>query len=221
MTTLHALIEEWPNECGVYVHELPGVFVGDESLAATLEVLPDTIEAHLSWLASHGFDVRPYAGADVEVSEERVAIEGRRGPLFEADRSIPSPDDIDQALSVAALARRDLIDLYRSVSDVRRDRSPATGGWSIAEHLRHIAEAEAYYADTLVESPLDGLPHDPIQAMHVSAEHADAILRTLSGDDHLRVARRDGEEWTTTKVLRRMTGHLREHYPWVRDIARS
>jgi hypothetical protein len=47
------------------------------------------------------------------------------------------------------------------------------------------------------------------------------FLRGLSPEDRVRVFTHEDEEWTAAKVLRRMTAHLREHYPWMVEIARD
>lgn len=218
---VRALVEEWPDEVSVYVHELPGVIATADTLAGALDLLPDATEAHLSWLASHGFDVRTYDGLEIEVAEQLAADDGGIGPLFELDRDPATRERVEQVLQIAALARRDLVDLYRSVSEHRRDRTPSTDEWSIAEHLRHVAEAEAWYADSLVDGEIGGLLHDPLDAMRAGAAHADGILRGLDDDDRARVVERAGARWTPTKVMRRMAGHLREHYPWVQELASS
>ncbi len=217
---VRALIEQWPDNVAIYIHELPGVIVAGDTVDAALERLPDGIEAHLSWLASHGFDVGPYAEVGIELAEQLEATHLAEGPLFEADREPSSPEQIDRTLQVAALARRDLVDVYRALSSVRRDAPLSAGDWSVAGHLRHIAEAEAWYADSLVLEPFGALPHDPLEAMRASAGYTDGTLRALSPADRARVFERGNQLWTANKVMRRMVGHLREHYPWVQELAR-
>lgn len=217
---VRALVEQWPDDVAIYVHELPGVIVAGDIPDEAINLLPQAVEAHLNWLAPHGFDVRPYAEMDIEVAEQLTASQSGEGPLFEADREPATAERVEQILRVAALARRDVLDLYRSVSKVRRD-GPAPGGdWSIADHLRHIAESEAWYADSLMPKPFGELPRDPLEAMRASASYADGILRSLSDADRDRVFHRSGQVWTAHKVMRRMAGHLREHYPWVQELAR-
>ena len=217
---VRALVEQWPDDVAIYVHELPGTIVAGDTPDEAMDLLADGVEAHLNWLARHGFDVRPYAGLDIEIAEQLTASQSGEGPLFEADCEPATPDQIEMALQVAALARRDLVDLYRSVSKVRRDGSLSGGDWSIADHLSHIAEAEAWYADSLAPEPFGDLPRDPLEAMRASASYADGILRSPSDADRERVFQRSGQTWTAHKVMRRMVGHLREHYPWVQELAR-
>jgi uncharacterized damage-inducible protein DinB len=216
---VRALVKQWPGGVLIYVHELPGVVVAGDFADDAIDRLADGVEAHLNWLAAHGFDMQPYLELEIEVAEQREASQSR-GLFFEADCEPASSDQIEQALQIAALARRDLVDLYRSVSNVRRDRPLSGDDWSIADHLRHIAEAEVWYASNLTSQQLGDLPHDPLEAMRASARYADGALRSLNGADRERVFQRSGQVWTAHKVMRRMVGHLREHYPWVRELAR-
>lgn len=217
---VRALVEQWPDDFAIYIHELPGVVVAGATLDEALQALADGVEAHLNWLGSHGFDLSLYTDLEIDVAEQLTANPVIEGPLFAADREPASTERIESALQVAALARRDLVDLYRSVSTVRRDASMSKGDWSIAGHLRHIAGAEAWYVEPLVAGQSADLPSDPVEAMRASASYADGVLRSLSDSGRVQVFERSGQEWTANKTTRRMAGHLREHYPWVRDLAR-
>jgi DNA-directed RNA polymerase specialized sigma24 family protein len=57
-------------------------------------------------------------------------------------------------------------------------------------------------------------------ALFDNAMDVELILRELTPEQRERVFLHDGEEWTAAKVLRRMSEHLREHYPWMREIAK-
>ena len=216
--TLRALIEVWPLEAGIYIHELPGVYASGPTTDAALEVLPDVVERHLAWLASHGFDIGD-APVEIAIAEEMPAVEGRYGPLFDADREPLTTDAGEQALQIAGLARRDLVDLYRAVSDVRRSWRPE-GGWSIADHLVHVAEMERFYLGSLPWCVDSRLPDDPVRALQASALLAESALREAPEASRSAVFTHAGERWTVAKVARRMAAHLREHLPWVQELAR-
>ena len=217
---LRALIEVWSGEAGIYIHELPGVYAAGSTTDDALLLLPDVVEQHLAWLASHGFDVGT-APVEIAIAEVLPAVDGRRGPLFDADREPATSRSIEQALQVARLARRDLIDVYRAVSEVRRSQASAPGTWSMAEHLLHVAEMERFYLNCLPWGPDALLPADPVRALQSSAQLADSTLHAVRDEQRDAVYPSNGEQWTLAKVLRRMTGHLREHLPWLREIARG
>lgn len=217
---VRALVEQWPHDVAIYIHELPGLIVAGATLEDALDVLPDGVEAHIYWLASHGFDVAPFAGVEIDVAEQLAASQAAEGPLFVADCEAATPQRIEATLQVAALARRDLVDLYRSVSIARRDGDTTNGDWSIADHLRHVAGSEVWYVDSLGNGLQHELPRDPLQAMKASASYADSRLRSLNDVERQRVFERSGQQWTASKAMRRMVGHLREHHPWVQGLAR-
>lgn len=218
---LRALVEVWPNETGIYINRLPGLHVAGDSEDSALGTLPDAVEHHLAWLASHGGLDMAGETVEIEIAEQLPALNGRYGPLFVADRVPVSDEDIERTLRVSALGRRDLIDLYRSVSPMRRNATPADGGWSIAVQLRHVAELELFYLSSISNKALPVLPDDPVQALQTSAAYAGRILAQVAQDRSVDVVERDGEAWTVAKVLRRMSAHIREHEPSVRRIARS
>jgi hypothetical protein len=122
---------------------------------------------------------------------------------------------------VASLARAALLSAYSNIPLDRRDIEPAPGEWSPRRQLSHVAGSEVWYADALVR-PGEGtqvdLPPDPVAALGISAAHIEAVLRSLSPEAAGHVIERDGEQWTAAKVIRRMVGHLREHY---QDLAAS
>ena len=47
------------------------------------------------------------------------------------------------------------------------------------------------------------------------------FLRELTPEQRTRVYVHREAEWTVTKVLRRMTEHVREHDPWMQAIVRQ
>ena len=47
----------------------------------------------------------------------------------------------------------------------------------------------------------------------------EAVLRGLTPEQRSRLYLHGEAEWTAAKTLRRMTKHLREHYPWMVEIA--
>jgi hypothetical protein len=218
---LSALIEAWPSETGIYIQQLPGLYASGPDEVAALDVLPDAVERHLSWLATHGAMDLPDEPLDIEIVERLAATDGRTGPLFAADRTVIDVAQRDRALTIAALGRRDLIDLYRSVSTMRRTTIPASGEWTIADHLHHVAERDLSCIAAFAAEPTPRLPEDPVHALQVSGTYVAQALQNMPETMLAAVVERDGELWTIAKTIRRMTAHIRDHEQWVRQIARS
>ena len=129
------------------------------------------------------------------------------------------------ALTVAATAHRLLAELYAGVSSAHRNRAVKPGEWSLAEHLQHVITAEAHYVGCLNEElpeepppiPDDQLPRTLIES---GMEH-ETFLRQLTAERRTHVYVHAEARWTAAKVLRRMTEHVRDHYPAMQTIARQ
>lgn len=219
--TYNALVEEWPGEYSVYFRELPGCVVSALTFEELDDKLPQGVADHLSWLARWGLADGSATQDSVVIAERVPAIpvkDDLAGPIFQADLAPVTVAEVDYALRVAELARAELMRHYSNMPFERREEPSAPGEWSTAEHLRHLAESEVWYVAVLERSG-EGisveLPPDPLAALDVSAAHADAVLQGLGEEDRSRVYERNGVQWTAAKVLRRLVGHLREHYPWV------
>jgi predicted RNase H-like HicB family nuclease len=223
----YALVEDWPAESMAFFRELPGCFSSAPTYEEAVKVAPEAISAFLKWSKENDLVlVEEYDGEiEVVVKEQLPAAIDEIGPLFKAD--LPPPDDteIEHALNVAAVARAALLELYDEVPEELRKRSTSPDAWSLTQHLHHILEAEAWYMSRLTEYPTatfgNALAPDLSMALFENAMDYELILRGLTSEVRERVFTHDGEDWTAAKVLRRMTGHLREHYPWMVEIARD
>jgi predicted RNase H-like HicB family nuclease len=222
-----ALVEEWPGESMIFFRELPGCFSSAPNYEEALKNLPAAISTYLNWLKRNDITIVEDDGSDISVvvKERLAAIDGQKGPRFEAD--LPPPDDleIDTALNVSAVARAELLEVYEGVPERDRDRKLQTGEWSLTQHLAHVVETEAWYASRLTHTPLANpgpdLQSDVSMALFDNAMDVELLLRELTAEQRGRLFLHNGEEWTAAKVLRRMVQHLREHYPWMREIARG
>ena len=223
----YALVEDWPGESLIFFRELPGCFSSAPTCEEALKNAPAAISTYLSWLKKNDITFVEDDGRDIAVTvkERLAAMDGQKGPRFEAD--LPPPDDveIDAALNVAAVARTELLELYEGVQERDRERVLYTGEWSLTQHLAHIVEAEAWYASRLMDAPPANpgpdLHFDVSMALFDNAMDVELLMSGLTPEQRGHVFLHGGEEWTAAKVLRRMVEHLREHYPWMRDIAKG
>ncbi len=225
----HALIEEWPSESMVYFRELPGCLSAASTSEAALQGAPTVVEDYFRWLKKNEIvlfekEVNPL---NVVLAERLKSIEPDSGPLFATDRAAPDDLEIDNALNVAATARALIIELVAEVPPHLYDQALTPGGWSLTDHLEHIMESETWYVSRLAEQPASEQPAQTMDADTISmkifenAMDFEIVLRNLTPEQRTRVFVHEGEEWTAAKVLRRMTGHLREHYPWMQELARQ
>lgn len=218
----NALVEQWPGETMIYFRQLPGCLFTAQTFEEAIAATPAAIARHIRWLKANELIEEIDNDISVVVTE-RIAAENK-GPRFEAELAPPNDEEIDMALNVAGMARAELLDLYESASAEQRDRIPAPGDWSITEHLRHIIESELWYVSRLSDSPrekpLSELSPEITVALFDVGMDSELALRNLSKEQRTRIFTHEGEEWTAAKVLRRLAGHLREHYPWVQELAR-
>ncbi|GAC1568804.1 MAG: hypothetical protein NVS3B14_19510 [Ktedonobacteraceae bacterium] len=219
-----ALIEESPAECMAYFRELPGCYCSRPALEEALQALPGAVADYLKWLKANDVTVLEDFDGQIEVvvTEHVAAENGVILLLFEADLAPPDDFEIDKALNVAAAARAALLELYEEVPPAQQTRKLSPQSWSLSEHMLHLLEAEGWYISRLNEHPVepasDAFPADIAMAFFDNAMDYELVLRALTPAQRQQIYTHDGEQWTAAKVLRRMTGHLREHYPWMAEI---
>lgn len=223
-----ALIEEWPGEFMAFFRELPGCFCSAATYEGVVRSAPAAIAEYLKWVKANDITVLDEFDGTIEVNiKERVAAKDEHtGPRFEADIAPPGDNEVDIALNVAASARAALLELYEDLAPEQQQRVLTPGSWSLAQHLQHLRESETWYISQLSDQP-DGVddsappPADLAMAFFEDAMDHELLLRHLTPEQRQRIFIHSGEEWTAAKVLRRMTEHLREHYPWMLEIARQ
>jgi predicted RNase H-like HicB family nuclease len=219
---LYALVEEWPHECLVSFRELPGCLSTAPTAEEAIQKAPEAIAEYLSWLKQNRIffleeEIDPFN----VVVKERVRAD-RVGPRFETELVAPTDREMANALTVAATARALLAKLYNEVNPAQRSYAVKPGEWSLTDHLDHILKAEAHYVGCLSDQPSETMlpvteTELPIKLIE-NGRNYETFLRRLTAEQRARVYVHGEAEWTVAKVLRRMTEHLRDHYPWMQDI---
>jgi hypothetical protein len=223
----NALIEEWPGESMAFFRELPGCYCAAPTYEALLKIIPASIADYLKWVKANDITVLDEFDGQVEVviKEHIMAANGTTGPRFEADLAPPDDIEIDKALNVAAAARAALLELYEQVSPTRQMHRLSPESWSLTEHMQHLLEAETEYVSRLQEHPIepasDTPPADLAMKFFDNAMDYELALRALTPEQRQHIYTHNDEQWTAAKVLRRMTEHLREHYPWMEEIVKD
>lgn len=223
----HALLEEWPGESIVFFRALPGCFSSAPTTEEALTAAPLAIEHYFRWLQENNVVILEEEIHPIEVvlRERLSSLDGSKGPFFEADRAAPGDQEIDNALNVAATARALIIEMVANVPERFYEQTPASGGWSLTQHLLHILETENWYISRLMDHPepeqfSSSMTTDEISMkIFENAMDSEIILRDLTPEQRSRVFVHEAESWTAAKVLRRMCQHLREHYPWMQEMA--
>lgn len=205
--------------------ELPGCYCSAATFEALRNIIPASIADYLKWAKANDITVLDEFDGQIEVGiKEHIVLENDSiGPLFEADLAPPDDIEIDKALNVAAAARAALLELYEQVSPAQQMHRLSPDSWSLTEHMQHLLESEAWYVSRLSEHPIepasDSAPADLAMKFFDNAMDHELALRALTPEQRQRIYyASNGGQWTAAKVLRRMTVHLREHYPWMEEI---
>ena len=230
----YALIEEWsdpesdpsdPDESLIFFRELPGCFVSAPTTPEALQKAPEVIADYIGWLQQQHLFEEEEDISSINLVVKEILRAKTIGPRFASDLSAPTDQELDHALRVAVAARAMLIGLYNDVLPADRSRAATPGEWSLTEHLEHLLKAEAYYVGCLSDQVPEALP--PVPEMELAIKLSEngrtyeTALRAFSVEQRSHLFVHGEAEWTLAKTLRRMTKHLREHYPWMQEIARQ
>jgi len=224
--------------CLAHIPDLPGCTVRAPSRAEALARLPAATRDHLAWLRRHGEPVPPEDDPiEVEIAGESHDFgpfnPGDAAALLPPDRVPLTPEEMETYFRLMAHARADLLVLVERLPDELLDRQPDAESWTIRRILRHIGNAEEWYASRLV--PPDTLPpeweHDEdlpiLQFLAMERRTAVDRLRRLTVEERTAVVYpthwtdHPDEPWMARKALRRAVEHEREHTEQVQEILRD
>jgi hypothetical protein len=221
MMRFRALVDRWSRQVLVYFVEVPGCQVSVLATQDYLAAAPPVIGDYLRWLAVHGIADEPAGHIEVVVAEDRSAA-GGIGAIFTTDLARPSPEYVRRANEVAGAVLEDLLDWQNREDPGKTVRLADSAGEPVtmAGVIRHLAEMDRYYLDSVGRGGLPPLPDDPAEAVRTTfrevSEHIDSAFIAANH----RSIDAAGEEWTPMKLLRRRTGHVREHYPEIEQLLR-
>jgi hypothetical protein len=132
--------------------------------------------------------------------------------FFEDDCRPLSLSEVELALRLLAIVRRELLDLVDMVpaSKLAIYAHAARFG-SINGMLSHIAATEWWYCDGLgmINQWHEFPPDMPMTQLEAVRDHTNHCLLDLIDDDRIRV--RTGEKWSARKLVRRLLWHERKH----------
>jgi hypothetical protein len=222
---VYALIEEWsdPDESIVFFRELPGRFVTAPTTCEAIQQAPGAIADYARWLKQNKLTFLEGNVSSINVVVKEILRAKLAGPRFASDLPAPTDQEMENALQVAATARAMLAHLYNEVVPAQRSRVVKPGEWSLTDHLEHLLKADAHYVGCLSEQvPVALLPVPeeelPLRLIENGRTY-ETVLRRLTPVQRTHIYIHGEAEWTAAKTLRRMTRHLREHYPWMQEVA--
>ncbi len=201
--TWPVLIEEWTSESLAFVPDLPGFQIAGATPDDAFTTAKEVVGRYITWLTEGELVPDDFLVQDLELSEKRIAVDGA-GPLFNADQIAPSTEHAELALAVGRAALSDLLFV--------RDDIPVESRNAADQVLRHVAEMDRWYAMRISEAigkPFTSIEDELVQSASLFEEIIDLAIESNRAESWTI----DGEQWSLAKVLRRRTGHLREHLP--------
>jgi predicted RNase H-like HicB family nuclease len=201
--TWPVLIEVWSTEVLAFVPDLPGLQVTGTSPTDAFTSAESAAPHYLRWLIEGEMLPESARIQPLLLTETRKA-EGVIGPFFNADDVVPDPDAIELSLTVGRAALSDLLFI--------RDDVPPDRLSEVDRILRHIAELDRWYATRIADAHGSAFPSIEDELIHSASLFEETIDAVLDRPEPVSWER-DGERWSVAKVLRRRTGHLREHLP--------
>ncbi len=201
--SLPAIAEVWASETIVYVPSLPGFQVNGPALDVAFEAAYDRIDGFCQWLVEG--EILPAIPESTELDLiQTLHADGEHGPLFDSDREPADEEHRELGLTTGRAALSDLLFVLDDIDGDCRHRAERV--------LRHVAELDRWYATRVAPasgSPFAALEDELVQSASLLEETIDGIPDSRTRETWTI----DGEEWSVRKVLRRRTGHLREHLP--------
>ncbi len=224
-----------------HVLQLPGCAAGGVSLDDALANVVTAIADYYDWLGRHNDpSLNSRSAITIEMAEITRGLgpfqKGDKAALFGPDREPLSREELETCLRYADYSRLDLLDLTRALSEETFDWKPgpddpqAHDAMTIREILRHVGNAEEWFASRLVHPdrlPVQWRDDDqlPIFAfLAMERRTVTTLLRELTDEEREAITYPDwltdhpDEPWTARKALRRLLEHEREHTCHIREI---
>jgi len=217
------------------VLDLPGCIVRAPTREEALRQLPEAIRDYCTWLRRHA-EPAPLTDEPVEIEVvcENIGFgpfdPGDAAAFFPPDREPVTPEEMEHYFRLMVHARDDLMALVQDLPDDLLDWQPDPASFTLRRLLRHVGNAEEWYASRLVRP--ETLPPEwkddetlPIlEFLEMERRTAVARLRQLTEKERSEVfhptrwTNHPEEAWTARKALRRFLEHERQHTAQARRI---
>jgi len=127
-------------------------------------------------------------------------------------------NEVERGLQLLSWSREDLLRTVEGLSDEVMDRTYPGERWSVRGILRHVGGAEWWYLDRLglAQCDRESLPKDPFERLQQVRQLLNEVLLSLVGQE--KVMGKDGEFWSSRKLLRRALWHELDHTFHIRKL---
>ncbi len=212
--------EENERQWIAHVPDLPGCFTSGHNLESAIQAIPKSVEAYLTWTASHGLHVSGITDPMI-VAEVIRAWESEDGyevnAFFASDRPPLMQDELHELEVLLMATRADLLASIEGISQDHLLREFSGERWAIDGILMHVARSEWWYLDRMgLGFQRSELPEASLACLSHVRDHTLAILPELV--KRTGVVTISGETWSARKVMRRMLWHERDHTAHIRKL---
>lgn len=212
-----AVLERWQTDNRLYVCDLPGCHFVARTVDVVMAGAQNAIRDYFRWARSHQLSLKGDSAVELSIIEEGHAQAGDIGPFFSSDLIALSADELALSFAISTAALGDVVRLYQEAGHSQRFYKHTPDELSADDILRHVARSDLWYATRLYNgykppSP-PPLPEDSVAAVWFASDYVNQRLMEVFENGRSRKYEADFEEWSLTKVIRRRTAHLREHYP--------
>jgi hypothetical protein len=209
----------------------PGCFVYGKDESEAILNLPLVFLHYAEWIAGHTnqpwlttemLEIKLvevwqcyFIDSDLQTSDDGIEVNA----WFREDWRPLSETDVERGIQLLNWSREDLLLLIRSLTPAQLSLYRlGFERWTIDKILQHIANAEWWYLDRLELAPWSKsvLPSDSIERLAFVRARVMQVMWELP--DLKKVIGKEGEFWSSRKLLRRLLYHERDHLDHIRQL---
>ncbi len=210
----------------VHVLDLLGCIAQGPTTEAALEATPQAIRTYLRFLERHGEAIHPEADFSIRITvhvmEGGWIGNGDPPQGFEPDFKPLTAADLKTHLRRLGWLQADLLELIQDVPRRKMEEEPRSGGRSIQDILKHVANTHGVYLRYLtgqvegLSAALKAVKQTPVEALPAALSEVWQISRTrleiLTEAERRQFVPHGEVTWTARRALRRMLEHGWEHF---------
>jgi hypothetical protein len=207
--------------------DLPGCVAGAPDLDALRGPLDVALAEHVAWLRHHGMDAESDGAWRITEEVDGMALAATGGEwCFDADKQPLDERELRSMLDAAGFTRDDLRAAVDGLPDALLDWDPpvkvvhadpwAPEARTIRGLVRHVLQLEIYYRGSLRDGPAPGI-FEAVGDPHSEHRTTRTLFEEMTPEARSRVyrpvhpSRKEPEDWTARKALRRLISHERAH----------
>jgi hypothetical protein len=199
---------------------------GQSAIVAMAKAIPEYIDwlkqhTEKPWFNPEEIDIRlvdVYDDYFIDKQFNQVKEGGRLiKAFFKTDWKPLTQMDVEHILQIISWSRQELIEVISGVDDATMDKILLEGEWTIRQIIAHLGRSEWWLVDRLGRTHAeDQLAEDAFERLLQERGNLVTVLPDLI--DLNQVVGKDGEIWSSRKVLRRVCWHEKDHIQQIKKL---